>query len=93
MSNITKHAEKRIRKRLGINKRSAEANYASALKHGKRAKDFKGAFRKYLDFWQKDYFSTAIVYDYAIYFVKHGDLVTVWPVPAKFRKYIKADRG
>jgi len=85
---ITKHGGDRARKRLGISKKAVEAEFAKALANGKRQADFKGAFRKYLDFWCRDYRSAAIVYHNAIYFVKDDKLITVWPVPGKYKKYL-----
>lgn len=86
---ITKHAEKRLRKRAGIKKSAVEKTFKKAQELGKRQNDFKGAFRKYLDFWAIDYRSTPIVYQNTIYFMKGDDLVTAWQVPQKYIKYIK----
>ncbi|HET8709597.1 MAG TPA: hypothetical protein VFL85_04960 [Candidatus Saccharimonadales bacterium] len=86
---ITRHAEKRLRKRAGLPKKAIERNFATALGEGKRQVHFKGAFRKYLDFWATDYHSTPIVHGNTIYFMKGSDFVTAWEVPQKYRKYLK----
>jgi hypothetical protein len=92
MSDITKHGEKRTRKRLGISKKGVESAFAKAILEGKRSDDFKGAFKKYLDFWCISYHSVALVHDNSIFFMKHGTLITAWPIPQRYRKYLK-DKG
>lgn len=88
MPEVTNHGASRARKRLGLNKKTIEKEFVKALAEGKRQADFKGAFRKYLDFWCREYKSTAYVYHNAIYLVKVDTLITVWAVPGKFKKYL-----
>jgi hypothetical protein len=48
---VTKHAEKRMRQRLGLNKKSVQRMAEKALEEGIAHSDSKGRLHKYLD-WQ-----------------------------------------
>lgn len=89
MRQVTKHAEKRLRKRLNIPKKSINENFGKAMLYGKKHAEFKGAFKRYLDYWGREYGSAPVVYGNTIYFVIGNRLITAWPVPAKFKDYIK----
>lgn len=86
MTNLTKHGEKRLRKRGGIPKRIAPRLAEEALLNGKRQKDFKGAFRGYLDKKGMESGKTPIVYRGQIYFFVDTTLITMFPIPGKYRE-------
>jgi hypothetical protein len=46
---VTKHAEKRMRERMGINKRSVQKVAQKALEQGLSHSETKGQLRRYLD--------------------------------------------
>lgn len=88
MSGVTKHGEKRMRKRLGLSKAGVDRSFGDALLHGRKHNEFKGRFKKYLDYNAAFYKSEPIVYGQNIYWVSAGKLITVYQVPAKFKKYL-----
>lgn len=44
-------------------------------------------------FWRAKHKSQALIYNNAIYFLVNGALITVWPVPGRFRKCLKDKVG
>lgn len=88
MNNVTKHAEKRVRKRLGKSKSTVVENFGTALLSGRKHGEFKGAFKKYLDYYAMFYHSTPIIHQGVIYWVVGSKLITAWQVPQKYRKYL-----
>lgn len=85
-NNITRHASKRIRKRLGHKR--AEEQFGQALLYGTRADEYKGDFKRYLDSNRMKYRSDCIIYKGMIYWYIHSRLITVYGVPQKFKKYL-----
>jgi len=84
---ITKHAEKRVRQRIGLPKKSVESHIELVFEYGLQSKDFSGSFKRYLD---KFYFSRgsankAILYNGFIYLCKGDVLITVIKCPNKFK--------
>ncbi len=88
MSNLTDQGEKRMRKRLGLNKSGLEKSFGDALLRGKKHSEFKGAFKRFLDEKAILYRSMPIIHGHNIYWVKGSSLITVYQVPARFRKYL-----
>lgn len=89
MSQLTKHGQERLRKRLGLNKKAMERSFQSALEKGKRTSEFKGRFRKYLDAISQEYRTTPVIYGQNIYIVnKENVLITVFQVPSEYKKYL-----
>lgn len=86
---ITNHGEHRMRKRLGLPKRTVDKEFTKALESGKYQKDFTGRFRKYLDRKSIENKSRPIVYKHNIYWVNTNNiLITVFPVPREYKKYL-----
>ena len=87
---MTDHGAMRMHKRLGIKKKAVESAFQVALVNGKPAKEFKGKLKKFLDREARFYKSTPLIYGQNIYWVsKQDELITVIPVPAHLRKYLK----
>jgi len=89
MASLTKHGEKRIRKRAGIPRRATQKLVDEAKLKGKPASEFKGSFRRYLDFQGITYNTTPVVYNGYIYFFHGNLLTTMWPIPQSYRKVAK----
>ena len=90
MTNLTKHGEKRLRKRGGFSKKIAPRLAEEAFINGKRQKDFKGAFRDYLDKQGIVHRTVPVVHKGQIYFFSKEDaLVTMWPIPGRYRSSLK----
>lgn len=70
---ITKHADKRIRKRLGLKRKAVARRAAQAIANGKRREMFTGSLRRYLDklFFNYGGKNELIVYHNMI-FIMHG---------------------
>lgn len=85
---VSNHGELRARKRLGINKRSVYKNFNDALTKGRQHNEFKGKFKKYLDHQAMIHHSQPFVYNNAIYWVRDRTLITVYPIPGMYKKYI-----
>lgn len=80
---VTQHAAKRIRQRLGINKKAAEKNAEKALRYGVTHAEAKGKLCKYLDsIFLLNYRPTNMrVYNRAVYLFRDQTLITVLPLP------------
>jgi hypothetical protein len=87
---LSRHARQRSKERLGINQSSLERLLPRILGEGRRAKDFVGSFRKYLDRLHMGYpgKKDIVVYAHQIYVIKETTVVTVMHVPQKFIKVI-----
>lgn len=85
---ITNHGENRLRKRTGVSKKSVEKNFEKALENGRQHNEFKGQFKKYLDFYAREYSARPIIYNNSIYWVRGSNLITVYTIPGKFRIYL-----
>lgn len=88
---VTKHAKKRIHQRMGINRKSAEKISKRALREGFEVREFKGSFRRYLDskFLQQKNVKIKIYLENVFLFSLDGWLVTVFPVPSKYKRYLR----
>ena len=89
---VTKHAEKRIRQRLGINRKSTEKAAERALQFGVTHAEAKGKLSRHLDgVFLLSYRPTNMrVYNHAVYLFKNTKLITVLPLPKNL--WIYADK-
>lgn len=80
---VTKHAEKRIRQRLGINKKSTEKAAEKALQMGVTHSETKGKLCRHLDgiFLLNHNPTNMRVYNHAVYLFRGTKLITVIPLP------------
>jgi hypothetical protein len=81
---VTAHGELRLRKRLKLPERALERTARNAYLRGKRASDFKGRFRKYLEYLHRKNLPLHGNVDIAVYgeniFIFAGTtLITTWP--------------
>ena len=85
---VTRHAHKRIRKRVGLPKSAVQANARKALQYGITHAETTGGLRRYLDYlWhQHETANNMRVYCGSVYIFCDDTLVTVLTLPEKFRK-------
>jgi hypothetical protein len=86
---ISKHAKKRIKKRL-----SRKHRFEEAIEFGIKAADLKGQFRRYVDklmIDDKHRFCDVRIYKNIAYLFnpKSNLLITVFPIPHRFHKLTK----
>lgn len=80
---ITAHAEKRIRKRLGIPRKAVERFVKEAHQSGIPAKQFKGRVKKFYDAVSIKYQAgnQSFFYREYVFIAQDNVLITVYPVP------------
>lgn len=84
---LTKHSEVRIRKRIGLPKRTAARQAIKAFQHGKIAMDFEADFRRYIQSKETVPGITAKVYNGYVYiFGNNNALITAWRIPRQYWK-------
>ena len=88
---VSKHAEKRVRQRINLNKKSVDRQFELALERGFRQKDLKGNLKKWVT---SKVFAVGIPHECIIYnnycFVvgKDNILITVIPIPSNLQKSV-----
>lgn len=84
---VTTHAQKRTKERVGLPKSAAKRNADRAFSDGIRRGETSGSLRRYLDmlYFRKETANQLRVYCGNVYIFCHGKLVTVIPLPAKYR--------
>lgn len=83
----TKHGEKRIRERVGVNKKTAEKLAEKAFAEGIRHQDTTGRLRKYLDKLLINGNANQInIYNRKVWLFKGDVLITTWGLPTHFHK-------
>lgn len=85
---VTRHANKRIRKRVGLPKSAVQNNARKALLYGITRDETSGGLRRYLDYlwYQHGTANNIRIYCGSVYIFCEDVLVTVFPLPEKFRK-------
>jgi len=80
---ISKHAEKRIRKRLGIPRKAVPRFIEEAQSKGTPLKDFKGRVKRFYDAISITYKAGNQTFSYRdyVFIVQDSMLVTVYPIP------------
>ena len=88
MARITRHATQRMRQRLGISKRTTEKNAEKALAHGIKHSDTRGSLHRYISslYWKEQTANNARIYNNSVYIFHNNTLITVFPLPQKYRK-------
>lgn len=86
---VTKHAEKRIRQRLGVNKKSTEKAAEKALQFGVTHAEAKGKLSRHLDgiFLLNHKPTNMRVYNHSVYLFRDTKLITVLPLPNRLWTY------
>lgn len=88
---ISKHAQKRIKERLGLPKRAVRAHVAKVLEYGSGLDQMKGQLRKYVEYRCIAYENRCDnprLYGHHLFFFSGETLITVLEVPTELRKHI-----
>lgn len=90
MMELTKHGEERIRKRIGINKKSINKMKKLAFDKGVAHKDVIGSLKKYYDylFFKNKTATNVRIYSNYVWIFTNDKLVTVFPMPNKYKNVI-----
>lgn len=84
-SKVTRHAAKRVEERVS-RKLKPNKVFNKALKQGRSLSEFYGDFREYLESKLHNYKHTDVkVYDNNVYVYNNKVMITVYPVPEKYR--------
>lgn len=88
MAHVTNHAAQRTKERLGISKRIAEKNADKALQMGIKHSDTSGSLHRYIAslYWKQQTANNIRIYCDNVYIFHNDTLITVFPLPQKYRK-------
>lgn len=88
MARVTDHAARRTKERLGISKRISEKNADKALQMGIRHSDTSGSLHRYITalYWKHQTANNVRIYCENVYIFHNDTLITVFPLPQKYRK-------
>ena len=86
MANITRHAKKRFKQRLGVHKGDANKNAKKALKYGIRHCDTEGSLNRYMTalFFRNRTANNIRIWNGSVYLFSGEKLITVFHVPKKY---------
>lgn len=95
MARVTKHAAKRMKERLGISKRTIEKNAEKALRLGIKHADTSGSLHRYITslYWKEQTANNARIYCGNVYIFHNETLITVFPLPQRYRKTVERIRS
>ena len=89
---LTKHAEKRLRKRCACKKGNAEEKFADAIKYGLSWNELRGQAKRYFDKLANKYptKTSYLIYENNVYiYTMHGEdpvMITVYSAPSNIVK-------
>lgn len=88
MPEVTKHAAKRIKQRLGLPMRGAEKTARLAMEKGLRHGDTTGYLRRYMDalYLRHRVADNVRIWNGNAYLFAGDVLITVFPLPPRMRK-------
>lgn len=88
---ITRHGEDRANERVGLNKKALKRLMPRVLKNGVMRAEVTGSLRRYLDklFLKYKSGNNIRVYGEHIYIIQNRTLITVLPLPTKYKTLIK----
>ena len=85
---VSKHAEKRMKERVGLNKKTIDNVAKRALEKGLAHKDLKGSLLKYINslYLSHKKANNIKVFNNKVYLFRDTLLITVIPLPFKYTK-------
>jgi hypothetical protein len=85
---VTRHGDRRARARLGLKRKAVLGVADRALTDGRRAEEYSGDFRRYLDQLASEDRNADNVRVYAgsVFLFAGAALLTVWPLTGQLRK-------
>ena len=84
---ITRHADKRLRKRVGVNRKAVEKLARKALTDGYTRQDFSGSLRRYLDalYYYNESANNIRVWGEKVWIFHDFTLITVLDLPQRYK--------
>lgn len=84
---VTRHADKRMRKRVGINRSAVEKIARKAMTDGYTRHDFSGSLRRYLDYLYhyNEEANNIHVYAEKVWIFSDNTLITVLDLPQRYK--------
>ena len=88
MACVTNHAIKRTKERLGLSKKLAAKNAERALTEGIQQKETSGSLNRFMEalYWKNRTANNVRIYCDYVYVFHDSVLITVYPLPQKYRK-------
>ena len=88
--NVTKHANKRIRERMGANKKSVESIAQAALDKGIKHVETTGRLHKYISWLYTSHMSgnNIRIYCQKVFIFHNSSLITVFKLPNEYLKAV-----
>lgn len=85
--NVSRHAVKRTKERVGLSKKIADKNAQKALDEGITHAEAKGSLSRYLDriYFTNRSINSIRIYQHNVYLFADKTLVTILPLPPKYR--------
>ena len=85
---VTDHARDRTKERVGLPKRVVEKNAEKAFDEGLKHSDLSGSIKRFVDglYLQYGKANNIRIYCGNVYLFRNNVLVTVMPLPGKYRK-------
>ena len=95
MTRVTRHAAKRMKERLDISKRTIDKNAERALQLGVKHSDTSGSLHRYITslYWKDQTANNARIYCGNVYIFHNETLITVFPLPQRYRKTVERIRS
>lgn len=87
---VTQHGKKRLKERVGLNKKSAEKNADKAFQEGIKHSEVSGSLRKYFDalYLQNRSANNIRIYGEKVYLFGGNKLITVLNLPNKYKSTV-----
>lgn len=84
---VTRHADKRMRKRVGVNRSAVEKISRKAMTDGYTRYDFSGSLRRYLDYLYhyNEEANNIRVYAEKVWIFSGNILITVLDLPQRYK--------
>lgn len=84
---VTRHADKRMRKRIGINRSAVERMARKAMTEGYTRYDFHGSLRRYLDalYHYNNSANNIRVWGEKVWIFSDSTLITVLDLPQRYK--------
>lgn len=84
---VTRHADKRMRKRIGVNRSAVEKIARKAMAEGYTRHDFSGSLRRYLDYLYhyNEEANNIRVYAEKVRIFSDNTLITVLDLPQRYK--------
>lgn len=93
MIQVTNHAQKRFKQRLGLPKKACQRHAEIAFQNGFKHADARGNAKKYLDrlFLEHRTATNMRIYGDVVYIFNHETLITVFGLPKNVRSGFKSN--